>query len=78
MAERAAALAPVEELLWEQDVPRRHALIEKRNAVCAGIDDALSKEIVVRRELHGHGTDYPWRLLRARREEARGQEWPVH
>ena len=78
MAERAAALAPVEELLWEQDVPRRHALIEKRNAVRAGIDDALSKEIVVRRELHGHGTDYPWRLLRARREEARGQEWPVH
>ncbi len=74
MAERAAALAPVEELLWEQDVPRRHALIEKQNAVRAGIDDALSKEIVVRRELHGHGTDYPWRLLRARREEARGQE----
>ena len=33
MAERAAALAPVEELLWEQDVTRRHALIEKRNAV---------------------------------------------
>ena len=29
MAERAAALAPVEELLWEQDVPRRHALIRE-------------------------------------------------
>ena len=78
MAERAAALAPVEELLWEQDVPRRHAPIEKRNAVRAGIDDALSKEIVVRRELHGHGTDYPWQLLRARRDEARGQEQAVH
>ena len=78
MAERAAALAPLEELLWEQDVTRRHALIDKRNAVGAGIDDALSKQIVVRRELHGHGSDYPWRLLQARREGDREQAPMVH
>ena len=71
MAERAAALAPVEELLWEQDPSRRRAIIETRNAVLAGVDGALSKEIVILRELHGHGTNYPWRLLRAEREQRR-------
>ena len=59
MAERAAVLAPLEELLWEQDVTRRHALIDQRNTVGAGIDDALSKQIVVRRELHGTGPTTP-------------------
>ena len=69
MAERAAALAPIEELLWERDPSRRHAIIENRNALREGVDDSLSDEIVIRRELRGFGMNYPWRLLRAEREE---------
>ena len=78
MAEQAAALAPVEELLWEQDVPAGTRSSRSGTRYAPESTTRCPRRLSSAGNCTGHGTDYPWRLLRARREEARGQEWPVH
>ena len=68
MRERAEALEPVEELLWEHDPAERGPIIERGNSRQARIDDALSTAIVRQRNDGRNGTGYPWRVLRKRRE----------
>ena len=46
MAERAAILAPVEELMWEHDNRKRGPLVEVNDHRKEAIDDTLSREIV--------------------------------
>ncbi|MYJ96579.1 MAG: tetratricopeptide repeat protein [Proteobacteria bacterium] len=69
MAERAAVLGPVEELLWEHEPARRGAIIEQHNNRVAAIDDSLSEVIVTRRWDGRNTPDYPWRVLRERQEQ---------
>ncbi len=68
LAERAEALGPVEELLWEHDPAKRGSIIERRNNRVAVIDDALSEAIVTKRWDGRNAPDYPWRVLRKRQE----------
>ena len=49
MAERAAILECGEALLWEHDVERRRAIVDRQQALVNGIDDRLSAETTVER-----------------------------
>ena len=49
MAERAAIMECWESLLWEHDVERRGAILDRQQALVNGIDDRLSTEIAVER-----------------------------
>lgn len=69
MKERAEALAPVEELLWEQDPLERGPIIDQRNSKLARINDTLSEAIVSERHDGWNPRDYPWRVLRKRQDE---------
>ena len=61
MAERAAILAPLEELMWQHDIPRRGPLVEANRWRKDAIDDALSREIVEPRDDGRNPPDRPWR-----------------
>lgn len=60
LTERAKIVACQEELLWERDVEKRKALIERENEATAKIDDTLSKCIIKRREDRNGRTIFPW------------------
>jgi tetratricopeptide (TPR) repeat protein len=60
MAERASVLEYKEALLWEDDIERRRAILDKEEAAAKGIDGRLSEEIIKdQRDCHGR-TVSPW------------------
>ena len=60
MAERASILKWREALLWEHDAEERRRLLEAGEAVRAGIDDRLSREIVAARRDRDGRLVRPW------------------
>ena len=66
MAERAAILECWETLLWEHDIERRRAILDRQQALVDGIDDRLSAEIAVERIDRLGDPVRPW-LYRASR-----------
>lgn len=60
MAERAALLDCQEQLLWEQDVLRRLAIIERRRLLLVEIDERISQEIVTKRSTKEGRIVSPW------------------
>ncbi len=60
LSERAKIVACQEELLWEQNVEKRKALIERENEAVSRIDDALSKRIIQKREDRNGRSIFPW------------------
>ena len=70
MGERAAALAPAEELLWEHDFECRGAIRARREAL-PPVTDELSAELVRPRSDGRHGCGLPWRLVAACRADRR-------
>ncbi len=63
MAERATYLGYAEQLLWERDSQGRGDLLARLEQVREGIDDALSKEIVVKRKDGYGGQAFPWMIV---------------
>lgn len=61
LAERAAFLSCMEELLWEKNVQHRGNILSRLEAVMEGIDDRLSAELVVERVDHTGQRLFPWR-----------------
>lgn len=60
LAERARTHGIKEQLLWEHEVPKRKKLIDQEGRLLAEIDDAVSKEIVVK-QLDRHNRPIePW------------------
>ncbi len=68
IAERAAILAPLEELMREHDISRRGPLIEANRWHKDAIDDALSREIGEPRDDGRNPPDRPWRLAKLRQQ----------
>lgn len=60
LAERARIHDIKEQLLWEHDVPKRKKLIDQQEQLLTEIDDALSKEIVVKRLDRYNRPIEPW------------------
>ena len=60
MAERAAILECWEALLWEHDIERRGAILDRQQALVNGIDDRLSAEIAVERIDRFGNAVWPW------------------
>lgn len=60
LLERSAVLACREELLWEREFGARGAVVDRLEALEAGIDDALSKAVVVQRLDRTGRPVWPW------------------
>lgn len=60
LAERAAAMEPLEQLLWEHDIARRGKLLEIASSAVERIDDSLSTELVVKRTDYRGRSLFPW------------------
>ena len=60
MAERAAIMECWETLLWEHDIERRRAIVDRQEALANGIDDRLSAEIAVERTDRFGNPVWPW------------------
>lgn len=60
LAERSGVYEVKEQLLWEREPEKRRILIDQQDRLLAKIDDALSKEIVVKQfDRHGRAVE-PW------------------
>ena len=72
MAERAAILAPLEQLLWKHEIETRGPLVDGSRHLKEAIDDALSLEIVEPGDDGTNPPDRPWRLARLRQKRWEG------
>jgi len=60
LAERARIHGVDEQLLWEHDFAKRKKLVDQQERLLAEIDDALSKEIVVKKLDRHNRPIEPW------------------
>ena len=60
LAERAALMESQEALAWERDPAARATWMEREQRHLAGIDDQLSRSIIVRRQYRHGGLIWPW------------------
>ncbi len=60
LAERAAVFECKEGLLWERDFGRRGEYLDRETALISGIDDGISREIIVERSDRFDKPVWPW------------------